>query len=224
VKYFRWGDNISLAVSNALRNAIEAIPRPGWIREKDRNIVLLAAEIEKKQQKNYLDIKDHFKQTRGFMARLKLAHPFTKDMLEVKSNNRRTISNKNKTMALDSGFYVWNHKTNQIDPRAELDHDVLYAMCFVASNRLHALDNYKDDTFFPENWWETPWDNVVLYISKICSNNGFNRTIKMLLRNSHALAEEHRIKCLVLIYRMIMARDTVDIDILKRVNNEVSSI
>ncbi len=224
VSYFRWGESISLVVANALRNAIQIEPMPGWVREKDRNIVLLAEEMEKKQQKNYLDIKDHFKQTRRFITRLRQAHPFTKDMLEVKSNNRRAISNKNKKLALASKFYFRNRKTKQIDPHADLDHDILYAMCFVASNRLHTSDNHKDDTHFPENWWDPPWDDVALYISKICSNNGFNRTVKMLLRKSHELDDEYRIKCLVLIYRMIMSRDMIDIEILRRVNIEVSSL
>jgi hypothetical protein len=233
VRFFETERNLPELVANALNSAKVRKPRPGWIRANQTfnwNIISSATEKDYRNHKKYEEIIPLFKKGWGLSNRLKLAFPLTK-LLLGKSKREiefalQTTSKAVKDNAISSGFYHRNRDTKRIELVPECDdYDRLYAMCHVSENRLHGSNKNKfgNNSFFNNDWWASPWDNVTLYMSQICSDEGFTHTVKVLLREMQRTHERNRAECLSLIYRLIMSRPIVDTDLLRRVLNEISS-
>jgi hypothetical protein len=233
IGFFETEGDLPELVANALNTAKARKPRPGWIRANQTfnwNIISSATEKDFRNHRKYEEIIPLFRKGWGLSKRLRLAFPLTKLLLgKSKRELELTLQTASKTVkdnAINSGFYHRNRDTKKIELIPECDdYDRLYAMCHVSENFLHGSNKNKfgNNSFFNNDWWEPPWDNVTLYMSQICSDEAFAHTVKVLLREMQRTRERNRAECLSLIYRLIMSRPAVNTDLLKRVLNEISS-
>ncbi len=234
VSFFKTEKELPQLVSNALAEAKNKRPMPGWVRSDQVstwNIIYSASEKVYKNKIQYEEIKPLFKGGKGLSAKLKLAFPLTKWLLgKNKSEVMRLLPNISKTIlqnAVSSDIYRKNSYTKAIELNPDwVSYDLVYAMCHVSEYNLHVKGGkYSGNSFPTKKWWETPWNNVILYISQICSEEGFFHLTRYLLREEAQHSNEKtRIECLKLIYQMVFSRSFVNTDLLNRVFGEILSV
>jgi hypothetical protein len=234
VSFYKTKKDIRKYVASAVKAAINEKPRPGWIRVERSSgwsSIFSASEKNYRSQTQYKDIKSLFHNGKGVSAKLRLAFPLTRLLIgKSKREAKRLLQQPGKTIikkAISSEIYKRNSDTKTIEFNQEWI-SLVYAMCYVSENHLHL----QSSRGFGENpslsnltWWKSPWDDVILYISQICSDEGFINMTNRLLRdvNKHN-NEKIRFECLELIVRAIMSRSSVQIDLLNRVSRAFSSI
>lgn len=235
VSFYKTKKDIRNHVAGAVKSAITEKPRLGWVRGERSagwSSIFSASEKNYRSQTQHKDIKSLFRNGKGMSTKLKLAFPLTRLLIgKSKREVKRLLQQPGKTTikAISSEIYKRNSDTKKIEFNQEwISRELVYAMCYVSENNLHLQSSRefgKDSSFSNLTWWKSPWDDIILYISQICSDEGFINITNRLLRdvNNHN-NEKIRFECLELIVRMIMSRPSVQIDLLNRVSRAFSSI
>lgn len=230
VQFYKSEKDLPLLLANALNEAKIKKPRPGWVRGNqgsEQNIIYSAIEKNLLRQIQHNEILPLFHKTNGMASKMKLAFPLTKRLVGRSERKAKEILQQTNTTiirdAKASGVYRRNLATNKLELNPVwISYDLVYAVCHVLENRLYAQGRFGENSFSKINWWKSPWDNIILYISQICSDEGFNHTVTRLLRDANE-HEKVKAECHELIYRMLILRPFVKIELLERVTREILS-
>lgn len=231
VQFYKSEKDLPLLLANAFNEAKLRKPRPGWIREKQgsrQDIIYSAIEKNLLRQIQHNEILPLFHKANGISAKIKKAFPLTKRLVgKSKRKAEEILQQTNTTIirnAKASGIYRRNMATNAIELNPVwISYQLVYAICHVLDNRLHSQGRFGENSFSKLNWWKSPWDNIILYISQICSDEGFDHTVKILLRDATEHNEKVKAECHELIYRMLILRPFVKMELLDRVTREILS-
>jgi hypothetical protein len=239
VNFWNSNEALSTLVAINLPKTIESFPQSGWIRGDSVTNLYKAASAKHQvnNHKNYKSVNSHYQEVQSQKSILRQMDHLVKYLLKIQENNRtreklaKRTTGKLIELAIRErlleeyeakDFKRPKFKLIRVHPRLGTIEE-LCAMCHVSAVEFDgSIGRSLLDKFRPQdaNWWESPWDDVLLYAVQLCSQDLLDITVRKLIEDK--TNKEKYYDALLLAHRIALSTGGVADWIIRELLREIT--